>query len=106
MGIATVGSISCNIVLRHLVASATYLHLDQLLVVVFTKVVHQLHGEWLPAGASRALAGVLNRATDVVPQCLLTTGCALENCRPAVILELFTNVTVVPCCMLLGLHLI
>ena len=73
-----------------LIASVTYLHLDQLLVVVFTKVVHQLHGEWLPTGASRAFAWVLNGATDVVPQCLLTTGCTLENCRPASILLLFT----------------
>ena len=71
-----------------LTASAAHLHLDELLVVVFTKVVHQLHGVGLPTGASRALGGILNGATDVVPQCLLTTGCTLENCRPAAILKL------------------
>lgn len=104
--IATVRSVPGNNALKHVVASATYLHLDELLVVVFTKVVHQLHGEWLSTGASRAFAWVLNGATNVVPQCLLTTGCTLEDCRPALILALFTTDTAVPCCMLLMLRLI
>ena len=106
MLIASVGSAACNNVLMHLVASAIYLHLDELLVVVITKVVHQLHGEWFPTGASWAFAWVLNSATDVVPQFLLTTGCTLENCRSASEPQLFTIVTVLPCCMPLGLHLI
>lgn len=106
MLIATVGSVSCHIALQHFVASTSYLHFDELFVVVFTEVVHQLHGEWLPTCTSRALAWVLNGATDVVPQCLLTTGCTLKDCRPALILALFTTITAIPCCMLLMLHLI
>lgn len=73
---------------HHLWRQQTCLHLDELLVVVFTVVVHQLHGERLATSGSGAFAGVLNGATHVVPQGFLPAGGTLEDGRPAPVPEL------------------
>ncbi len=67
---------------------APYLHLNKLLVVVFTEVVHQLHGPGLPTSGARTLAWLLNCALHLVTQYLLTTSCAFEDCRPACICQI------------------
>lgn len=86
--------------------SATCLHFDELFVVVFTVVVHQLHGERLPTGGSGTLAGILNGASHVVAQGFLATGCTLEDGRPAPVLKFMFAVSwSQPGCMLLKLLL-
>lgn len=65
---------------RHIIQ---YLHLNELFVVVFTEVVHQLHGHGLAAGGIGAFAWLLNSSCHHVAQDFLATSCTLEDCGPA-----------------------
>ena len=61
----------------------TDLHFYELLIVVFTEVVHQLHGPGLATGGAWTFGWFLHSATHHVAQHFLPAGGALEYCRPA-----------------------
>ena len=65
------------------ISSKAYLHLDELLVVVFTQVVHQLHGHSLATHGIRTFAGLLNGSSLQVVKHFLATSCTPEESRPA-----------------------
>ncbi len=60
-----------------------YLHLDELLVVVFTQVVHQLHGHSLATHGIWTFAWLLNGPSLQVVEHFLATSCTPEESRPA-----------------------